>query len=69
MGLSEEHDKVMTKLLELYKDLFQHNGFGEMKMEIRFLKKGQKEVIIKCGKDYRYVIDYDLKSFPEKKKL
>jgi hypothetical protein len=26
---------------------------------MRFLKKGQKEVIIRCGKDFRYVVDYD----------
>ena len=66
MELSQEHDKVTAKLLELYKDLFRHNGFGEMRMEIKFLKKGQKEVIIKCGKDYRYVVTYDAESFSGK---
>lgn len=39
MEFSQEHDKVTAKLLELYKDLFRHNGFGELKMEIKFLKK------------------------------
>jgi hypothetical protein len=58
MRLSEAHDEVKEKLFELYLDLFSHDGFGELKMEIKFLKKGQKEIIIKCGKDYRYVIDY-----------
>jgi hypothetical protein len=29
-----------------------------MSVEIRFLKRGQKEILIRCGKDYRYVVDY-----------
>lgn len=56
--LSKEHQAVLNKIEQLYEALFQHDGFGEMKVEIRILKKGQKEVIIHCGKQHRYVIDY-----------
>ncbi len=51
-------DPVSTKLIELYTDLLKHDGFGELKVEIRILKRGQKEVIIHCGKQYRYVVDF-----------
>ena len=44
---------VTEKMLELYDDTFRHNGFAEMKIEIRILRKGQKEVIIYCGKHDR----------------
>jgi len=49
-----------TKIRELYTELFAHDGFGRLKVEMKFLKKRQKEIIIHCGKDYRYVVDYDL---------
>jgi hypothetical protein len=58
VSLHEDHAEVVEKLMELYEDLFRHEGYGSMSVEIKFLKKGQKEVLIRCGKDYRYVIDY-----------
>jgi len=54
----EPHVKVLTQLIDLYTDLYKHEGYGSMSVEIRFLKRGQKEVLIHCGKDYRFVIDY-----------
>ncbi len=59
MNLAREHSDILDKIQELYTDIFMHDGFGELKVEMRFLKKGQKEVIIHCGKDFRYVVDYD----------
>jgi hypothetical protein len=47
----------MKKLHELYHALLSHDGFGELRMDIRILKRGQKEVIIYCGKQYRFVVD------------
>ena len=52
------NDNVMAKIRQLYEYLFFHNGYGEMKIEMRIMKKGQKEVIIHCGKQYRFVVDY-----------
>jgi hypothetical protein len=52
------HKQVVLKLVDLYETLFHHEGYGEMKVNMRFLRKGQKEVIISCGKEYRYVLDY-----------
>lgn len=50
---------VKKKLLELLDELMVHDGFGSIKVDVRLLKRGQKEVIIDCGKQYRYVIDFE----------
>ncbi len=60
MTLTKEHHIILDKIRELYTELFFHDGFGELKVEMRFLKRRQKEIIIHCGKDYRFVVDYDL---------
>jgi hypothetical protein len=35
-----------------------HDGYGSIKVDVRLLKKGQKEVIVDCGKQYRFVVDH-----------
>ena len=37
--------------------MFSHDGYGNFSVSVRILKRGQKEVIIDCGKQYRYVLD------------
>ena len=54
---SDTHSAVVQKLIDLYHMLVCHNGFGEMSVDIRILKRGQKEVIIRCGKQFRFVVD------------
>jgi hypothetical protein len=56
--LPREHALILEKIGELYRDLFRHDGFGELKVTMRFLKRGQKEVVIACGKEFRFVVDY-----------
>jgi len=51
--------EVKSKLLELYDEVFRHNGYGEIEVDVRILKRGQKEVIIHCGKQYRFVVDFN----------
>ena len=34
-----------------------HKGYGEIKVNFKIIKKDRKEIIIHCGKQYRYVID------------
>jgi hypothetical protein len=53
------NEQVLTRIRQLYEMIFRHDGFGEMRIEMRILKKRQKEVIIHCGKQYRYVVDFD----------
>lgn len=50
--------EVLAQFEALYRGLLDHNGFGEMRVEVRILKRGQKEVLIHCGKQYRFVVDW-----------
>jgi hypothetical protein len=61
--MTAEHKPILKKISELYEELFNHNGYGQMEIEMKFLKKGQKEIIVHCGKDYRYVVDYQKEKF------
>jgi hypothetical protein len=67
MGHSYDNHPVLEKIHQLYHTLLDHNGFGELRMDIRILKRGQKEVIIYCGKQYRFVVDAPQSSGQEKR--
>jgi len=56
------HEAVLARIEDLYRMLFEHSGYGEMEIEIRFLRKHEKEVLIKCGKQYRFVVPCDCPS-------
>jgi hypothetical protein len=55
---AQSNEQVLSKLNELYSEAFAHDGFAEIRVEIRILRRGQKEVILHCGKQYRFVVDY-----------
>lgn len=57
LGLTQEHDAVVARLLDLYQELFRHEGYGTLRVEMRYLRKGQKEILLICGKEYRFVVD------------
>jgi|TARA_R110002050_G_scaffold4887_6_gene23019 hypothetical protein len=50
-------ESAKQKLLELFDDVLSHDGFGEIRIETKILKRQQKEVILHCGKQYRFVVD------------
>jgi hypothetical protein len=45
-----------NKLIALFRELIAHPGFGELRADIKILRKGQKEVVVSCGKQYRFVL-------------
>lgn len=49
---------VLDRFQSLYESLLAHDGFGEIRVEVKILKRGQKEILIHCGKQYRFVVDY-----------
>jgi hypothetical protein len=49
---------VKATLLQIYDELFAHDGYASLKVEIRILRRGQKEVILDAGKQFRFVVDY-----------
>jgi hypothetical protein len=55
---------VKARLLALYEELLAHDGYGTMKVELRILRRGQKEVIVDCGKQYRFVVDFSAGTAP-----
>ena len=48
---------IKEKMNTLFDELVGHDGFGEMRVEMNILKRNQKEVILHCGKQYRFVVD------------
>ncbi len=60
LALSESRDPraLQEMLLTLLDDVLNHDGFGDIRIEVRILKRQQKEVIIHYGKQYRYVLDW-----------
>lgn len=56
--MSDASVPLKKRLIELVDELIAHDGFGSIRVDIRLLKRGQKEVIIDCGKQYRFVVDF-----------
>ncbi|MEI6892328.1 MAG: hypothetical protein V5783_09165 [Pontiella sp.] len=55
--MADHHKQVKKRIDVLYNMLVEHDGYGEMSIDFKILKKGQKEIIIRCGKQYRYIVD------------
>lgn len=49
----------------LFEEILEHDGFGEIRVEVNILKRKQKEVILHCGKQYRFVVDTHYKEKTE----
>ncbi|WP_341326747.1 pilus assembly protein [Methylotuvimicrobium sp. KM2] len=56
--MHSSYQDIKQKLSSLFDELFTHEGYADMHIEMRILKRGQKEVILHCGKQYRYVADF-----------
>lgn len=54
------HAHVEQLLLKTFRFLMAHNGSGKMEVNVKLLKRGQKEVVIQCGRAYRFVVDSDV---------
>ena len=55
--MSSATTSAKARLIALFEELLQHEGYGSLRVEIRILRRGQKEVILDCGKQYRFVLD------------
>ncbi len=60
----DRHAEAKARLLAMYEELLRHDGYGSLRVEMRILKRGQKEVIVDCGKQYRFVLDYHGRTDP-----
>ncbi|MCK5228850.1 MAG: hypothetical protein KAR13_01200 [Desulfobulbaceae bacterium] len=59
--MTSSNSEIKKKLAALYDELFRHEGYGRIEVDMKILRRGQKEVVLRCGKEYRFVVD-----FPEK---
>ena len=57
--MKNTNQEVILKLAELYMELFKHEGFGELSIDMKLCKRTKKEVVLKCGREYRYVVDWN----------
>lgn len=56
--MRNQQQLIKQHLGRIFDELMLHDGYGEFQVELRILKRGQKEVLIRYGKQYRYVIDF-----------
>jgi transcriptional regulator of NAD metabolism len=56
-GANPQLENVIGKLLEVVDDAIRHDGYGDIHVEVKILKRKQKEVIIHYGRQYRFVVD------------
>ena len=52
------NEQVLKQLAVLYREVFEHDGYGDIRVEMKLMRRGQKEIIIHCGKQYRFVVDF-----------
>ena len=55
---SAEVRRLRATLMSVLDDLLLHDGFGHIEIDMKILKRGQKEIVVSCGKEYRFVIDF-----------
>lgn len=55
---SPEVKRLKKQLNALVDDFIQHDGWGKLEIDMKFLTRKQKEIIIRSGKEYRYVINF-----------
>ncbi len=55
-GMSEL-ERAKRQLLQAFDYLYEFGGFGHLEVDMKILKRGQKEVLIRCGREYRFVLD------------
>lgn len=54
----EQFAEAFSCIERCCREMLSHDGYGELKVETRILKRGQKEVIVHFGKQYRFVVGY-----------
>ena len=50
--------KLKTRLNALLDEYLLHDGWGHLEMDMKILSRHQKEVVIRAGREYRFVVDF-----------
>ena len=49
-------DRVEAKLMELFREMVEHDGLSRLLVDVKPLKKGRKNVVLSSGKDFHFVL-------------
>lgn len=55
---NQDRDTVVGKLKQLFDEVLRHDGYGRIEVDMKILRKGQKEIVLRCGKEYRFIVDF-----------
>lgn len=50
-------EETKRRLLQAFDYLFEFEGFGKLEVDLKILKRGQKEILIRGGREYRFIVD------------
>ncbi|MFW5829725.1 MAG: hypothetical protein ACOCXA_05640 [Planctomycetota bacterium] len=59
---SDSRAACKERCLELLDMLIDHCGYGDMQVDVKIHKKGRKEVIIRCGRHWRFIVPANIAS-------
>jgi hypothetical protein len=45
-----------SKLIALFREMVEHNDSSELRVEVKPLKKGRKNVVVYSGKRYHFIL-------------
>lgn len=55
--MKDQHLAFLDKFIELYLEIINHDGYGDMEVHVRTMQKGKKEVRLLGGREFTYVVD------------
>lgn len=47
---------VLDKIVSCFDDAFAHDGYADVTISLRIRRKGEKEIIVAYGKEWRFVL-------------
>lgn len=47
----------LNEFVAQFEEMIRHEGYGDIHVSVRNRNSGEKEVVLHCGKEYRYLID------------
>jgi len=50
--------KLKVQLEAILDEYLKHDGWGHMEIDMRILTRQQKEIVIRAGREYRFLVDF-----------
>ncbi len=50
--------RLKTRMNALLDEYLLHDGWGHLEMDMKILTRHQKEVVIRAGREYRFLVDF-----------